>query len=425
MTGSLGYGAVNRGAELTARWAAVALGFSIPISVALDSLLALAILLAVLLTIGYPGKHALMCRRAKWPDAIRANPVAWLAIALFGLYVTGCAYSIGNQEDILSSLGKAARLMFIPLLVIVFQDEATRRRAWYGFIGAMLFTLTLSYLLRLGVLPQGGIVRGDAANPVIFKLHITHNLFMAFTAFACTIQARYAATPRRRGIWLALALLAAFNVLFMVQGRTGQLVLLVLLVYMGIAWLRWRGVAIALATIGALAALAYALPSSSLHQRAALAYHEFSAAQPNVAASTSSSVGQRMEFYRNTLEIVRQRPLLGAGTGGFRQAYADQVQDTGRLATHNPHNEYLMVAAQLGLAGLLLLLALFAVQWRAAARLPTMREQVLARGMVLSIMVASAVSSTLIDHAEGWFYVWMSGLLFATLKPATPIREAH
>lgn len=413
MTGFIGYGAVGRGAEITTRWAAVALGFSIPISVALDSMLALVMLLAGLLTIGYRGKS----------DAIRANPLAWLAIILFFFYLIACTYSIGNQQDMLDGLGKAARLMFIPLLLIVFQDDDTRRRAWYGFIGAMLLTLVLSYLLWLGLLPKWEIIRGDAANPTIFKLHITHNLFMAFTAFVCAVQARYAATPRQRGIWVALALLAAFNVLFMVQGRTGHLVLLALLVYMGVVWLRWRGVAIALAAIAVLAALAYALPSSPLHQRAALAYHEFSAAQPDVAAT--SSVGQRMEFYRNTLEIVRQRPLLGAGTGGFRQAYAEQVRDTGRVATHNPHNEYLMVAAQLGLAGLLLLLALFAVQWRVAALLPSMREQMLARGMVLSIVTASAVSSTLIDHAEGWFYVWMSGLLFAALKSAHPLQGAH
>lgn len=423
MTGFVGYGAVGCRAEIATRWAAVALGFSIPISVALDSILALVILLAWLLAIVCPGRHALGL--SKRSDAIRANPVAWLAIALFCFYLAGCAYSVGNLEDMLDGLGKAIRLMFIPLLIVVFQDDGTRRRAWYGFIGAMLLTLALSYLLWLGMLHQGGIIRGDAANPTIFKLHITHNLFMAFTAFVCTVQARHAGTPRQRGIWVALALLAAFNVLFMVQGRTGQLVLLALLVYIGMVWLRWRGLAVAMAAIGVVAALAYALPSSSLHQRAALAYHEFSAAQPDVAATTSSSVGQRMEFYRNTLEIVRQRPLLGAGTGGFRQAYAEQVRDTGRIATHNPHNEYLMVAAQLGLAGLLLLLALFAVQWRAAAQLPSARERVLARGMVLSILVASAVSSTLIDHAEGWFYVWMSGLLFAALKSATPISETH
>jgi len=367
-------------------------------------MLAAVILLAWLLAINYSDKLAV----------IRTNPVAWLAIALFSFYLVGCVYSIGSHEDMLNSLGKSARLMFIPLLITVFRDAAVQRRAWSGFMGAMLLTLILSYLLWLGLLPKWEIIRGDVANPTVFKLHITHNLFMAFTAFVCAVQARYASTPLQRGIWGVLALLAAANVLFMVQGRTGYLVLLVLLVYMGVTWLRWRGFAIALATIGVLAALAYALPSSHLHQRAALAYREFSASQSNVAATTS--VGQRMEFYRNTLEIVRQRPLLGAGTGGFRQAYAEQVSGSERVATHNPHNEYLMVAAQIGPLGLTLLLALFAVQWRVAAQLPSVREQMLARGMVLSIMTASAVSSTLIDHAEGWFYVWMSGLMFAALK---------
>jgi O-antigen ligase len=389
---------------MVAQWSAVALGFSIPISVALDSMLAATILLAGLLTINYADKLLV----------IRANPVAWLAIALFSFYLLGCTYSIGNHEDVLDSLGKAARLMFIPLLLVVFQDAITRRHAWNGFIGAMLLTLVLSYLLWLGLLPKWQIITGEAGNPTIFKLHITQNLFMAFTAFICAVQARYALTSRQCAIWVVLALLAAANVLFMVQGRTGHLVLLVLLVYAGWAWMRWKGFAIALLIIGMLAALAYTLPSSALYQRADLARHEFSTSQSSVAATTS--VGQRLEFYRNTLELVRQRPLLGAGTGGFKQAYAEQVRGSEQVATHNPHNEYLMVTAQLGLAGLMLLLALFALQWRVAAQLPSMREQVLARGMVLSIMTASAVSSTLIDHAEGWFYVWMSALLFANLK---------
>lgn len=413
MTRSIGYNASSRRAEITAQWSAVALGFSIPISVALDSMLAAVILLAWLLSINYSDKLAV----------IRANPVAWMAIALFFFYLAGCTYSIGSYVDVLAGLGKAARLMFIPLLITVFRDAAVRRRAWCGFMGAMLLTLALSYLLWLGLLPKWEIISGEAANPTIFKKHITHNLFMAFTAFVCAVQARYANTPRQRGIWVMLALLAAANVLFMVQGRTGHLVLLVLLLYMGIAWLRWKGFAIALATIGVLAALAYVLPSSSLHQRAALAYHEFSTSQSNVAAT--SSVGQRMEFYRNTFKIVKQHPLLGVGTGGFKQAYADQVRGTDQVATHNPHNEYLMVTSQLGLAGLMLLLGLFAVQWRAAAQLPSVREQTLARGMVLSIMTASAVSSTLIDHGEGWFYVWMSGLLFAALKSARLPQSAQ
>jgi O-antigen ligase len=82
-----------------------------------------------------------------------------------------------------------------------------------------------------------------------------------------------------------------------------------------------------------------------------------------------------------------------------------------------------MVAAQLGLVGLALLLFLFWTQWRLATQLSSAREQMLARGMVLTIVIGSIVSSTLIDHAEGWFYVWMSALLFATLRSRAPAWE--
>jgi len=193
-------------------------------------MLALALLLAGLLTIGYRGKSG----------AIRANPVAWLAAALFCLYLIACTYSIGNQEDMLTFLGKAARLMFIPLLLIVFRMPT--RAAAHGTDSSQRCCLPWFCLTCCGWgCCTKGHHQGRRRQPNHFQAAYHHNLFMAFTAFVCAVQARYAATPRQRGIWIALALLAAFNVLFMVQGRTGHLVLLVLLVYMGVVWLRWRG----------------------------------------------------------------------------------------------------------------------------------------------------------------------------------------
>jgi hypothetical protein len=37
---------------------------------------------------------------------------------------------------------------------------------------------------------------------------------------------------------------------------------------------------------------------------------------------------------------------------------------------------------------------------------------------VLTVVVASLLSSTLVDHAEGFFFVYMSGLLFAGCRAA-------
>jgi hypothetical protein len=69
------------------------------------------------------------------------------------------------------------------------------------------------------------------------------------------------------------------------------------------------------------------------------------------------------------------------------------------------------------------LLGLFGTQWWLSARLPGRFVQGAARGLVLTIVVASILSSTLVDHAEGFFFCYMSGLLFAGFGSVPPGRR--
>lgn len=149
-----------------------------------------------------------------------------------------------------------------------------------------------------------------------------------------------------------------------------------------------------------------------------LTQQEIQTWQPGKPATESTSAGLRLEFYLNTLGIVVAHPLAGVGTGGFPKAYAQQVKNTGMFQTHNPHNEFLNITAQIGIAGLLVLVAMFWTQWRIAGQMATPMEQSLARGLVLTLVTGCLVNSLLLDHAEGLFYAWMSGLLYGGLKYA-------
>jgi O-antigen ligase len=87
-------------------------------------------------------------------------------------------------------------------------------------------------------------------------------------------------------------------------------------------------------------------------------------------------------------------------------------------ATENPHNEYLLIAIQIGLIGLASLLYLFYRQWQVAGRLAQPLYRDLARGMVLMFVVGCLFNSLLVDHTEGLLFAWMSALLFAApMKP--------
>lgn len=396
-------------AERLTRWIVVALGFSIPISVALDSVLVALLLLAWIASGSWQRKF----------DLIRHNPVAVIAGIFFLAYLAGAAYSIGSPKDVLHALDKASVLLLIPLLVSASLGENARKHALRALEAALVVTLVLSFLVWLDVVPQGGFIKGTPGDAVVFKLRITHSILMAFGAYLFAMEARRASGWWVKAAFAILAAAAAFNVLFMVEGRTGQLVFLALLFCFLLQTLGRKGLLVAAAASGLIAAAAWLAPQSTLHQRTALALQEIAEWRPGEPSATS--VGQRLEFYRNSLRIVREHPLLGVGTGGFPQAYARAVQGTGLAATQNPHNEYAMVAVQLGVIGLGLLLGLWIVQWRLAAALPGAADCQIARALVLTLATASLVSSTLIDHTEGLFYAWLSGVLFSGLP--RPSRE--
>ena len=94
------------------------------------------------------------------------------------------------------------------------------------------------------------------------------------------------------------------------------------------------------------------------------------------------------------------------------EAKIAKTADSG-LTTVNPHNDYLMLGAQVGVAGIALLVALYVLLWLDAARLATRFDRDLLRGIVLTMAVAGIFNSVALDHAEGLLFAWVVALAYA------------
>jgi len=387
-----------------AGWIAVAIGFSIPISTSLDNIL-LALLLALWLLEG---------RFREKVSAALDNPIVIPALMLFGIYVLGLFYGVATWHDALGSLKKAANLLLILVMIPIFKKEKIRDFAIWGFLAAVCLTMLLSYLIWVGVIEPNNFFKGDQNEPVVFKLRITHSLLMAYGAYLFLLKARQCISKPLGILFGVLALAALYNVIFMVASKTGYVVALALGIYFIVSHWRLRSIGIVALLLMILFGVIYQLPSSAPHQRLLSMYNEAKCWQPG--QSNRSSTGCRLDYITNSLKLIQKNPVLGVGTGGFEGAYAALVKDTKIELSDNPHNEYLLVTVQTGVMGLGLMLWLFIVQWRMAALLPDSFDFLAARGLVILIMSASLVTSTLIDHTEGLFYVWMSALLFAGWK---------
>jgi O-antigen ligase len=392
-------------------WCAIALGFAIPVSTAASNLLFALVIVLFVLSGDYREKYR----------ALAVNP-AVLAILLFcAVAALGCAYGAGSASEKMVALGKYLTLLMVPLLVPFLAEPKHRRYALAAFGAAMLLTLVLSYLIHLGWFPPDLLIAArerdpaswGAHNPVVFKLHITHNFLMAFTAFLLAVAARHLTSPRLRWAATGLSILAAGNVLLMVKGRTGYAVLAVLAAYFIACRYGRRGLAAAAVAVLLLGTVAYQ-GSSTFQERIdvtvaqAGAWHQGQGGEQN-------SISQRLDFYTNSIAIIRDHPFFGVGIGGFDAAYAERVRGTSMATSSNPHNQYLMIAAQLGLAGLALLVWLYFIYWRQATHLSESFGQI-ARGVLLAMLLGNLFNSFMLDFTERMFFAWISGVLFAELS---------
>ena len=390
-------------AERTAQWAVIALGVSIPISVVLDNVLLVVVLAGWLLAGNF---------RETWRVVERSRTML-AAFVLYGLLLAGTLYGERDTGDATRILVKYLNLLFIPLFAVLLRAAPLRSLALKSFAASLGLVLVLSYLVAAGVPFPGWMVQGDAANPVVFKRYLTHGILLAFAAFLFAELALAASAPRQRALWAVAALLAVANVMLMVQGRTGHVVLAVLALYLGFGWRRWRGLAIAAGAVALTVAALTQIPGT-FQERYGLTAGDRASSKASEGAQVSNQ--QRLDFYRASLAIVQEHPLLGVGTGGFTRAYADKTRGTEAFQTRNPHNEYLHTAVQLGVVGLAALLYLFWQHWCESVRLASPLECHLARGLVLAFAAGCLFNSLLLDHTEGLLYAWLTGLLFGGLK---------
>jgi O-antigen ligase len=385
--------------ESIGRWATIGLGLTIPISVAADNFL-LAVILAMWL--------ASACYRDKLA-IFRSNHVAMATTAMFVLILIGSLYGLGQPMDKLGALGKYVDLAFVPLFMFFFSRHGARLLGLQAFGVAMTLTLVLSFLIWLGPTSVAVLFNHPPDNPTVFKLHITHGIFMAFAAFLFVVGSQYVGSVGARIGLLLAAALAAFNVLFMVQGRTGYLALGILATLLLVTQFRWRGLALAIVAASLVSAGGYEL-SAPFRTRVDLIVSEMAGWESKQGNSTS--VGLRMDYYTNAISIIRDHPLVGVGIGGFESAYAEKITGTSMAPSNNPHNQYLLITAQLGIFGLVLLLAMFVVQWWRGTLLPQ-PWNILAKGLVLTFVAGNLFNSLLIDHAERLLFAWLVGLVFS------------
>ncbi|WP_288841709.1 O-antigen ligase [uncultured Deefgea sp.] len=369
-------------------------GAAIPISTAAQNVGGGLLLLSFFLSISSWDEFKIACRQ----------PFAIAGLALGAALVLGTLWTSASQNEAWNFVWKLRAYYLIPIFLFVFSIAKVRYALLISFAAGTFLSVILSCWAAWFNYPIFHAIHGDW---FIFRTHTYHNYFAALLAVGLLSGVL---TKKFTGLWRWIAItafvLTSYDILFLVAGRTGQLVYLLMIGLVLLLW-NWRlGL-----MLGAILVLigAFLLPKySDAIQRG------LSNTQSDLAAysqgNSYTSVGLRLEWHKQSKLLIQEKPFIGHGTGSYKGEYARiyGVKD-GPLTSSNPHGDYLWLSVELGiLGGSLLIALLLAAAWQG-------RNLDSAWKMTLYAMLSGMGISTL---ANSFFVDNITGLAFVLLTCA-------
>ncbi|MFK7777331.1 MAG: O-antigen ligase family protein [Gimesia sp.] len=372
----------------------IASGFTIPVSTSLTSILSIGILIC-----WFVSGQCLVTL-----ELLKKYPVAALSLIFFGFLSLSLLYTPESLSGASRNLFKYRQFLLIPIYLSFFLDPKSRRRGIQMFELAMILTLIGSIIYSL---VPAEYATSEMLERSVFKNRITQNILMAFLVYLAAWK--FLEKPRQRWPYAILALVATFNVIAIVPGRSGYLALGVLICLLMYQKLGYKGILPALLCVGGVGFLAHS-QSEKFQSRMNLVITELKEYQSN--QKHNGSVDLRLEFYENGLYLARENPLLGSGIGSFSLKYDQLMQEKEQNATANPHNEYVMLLVQNGAIGVCLFLAFFWFAWRTTRSMNGF-DKAFGQGVLAVYLVGCMVNSLMLDTTEGSLFGFLVGLSFA------------
>jgi O-antigen ligase len=319
-------------------------------------------------------------------------------------------YSSAPWPERWASVWSWRKLLWGFIVLGLFADEQWKFRFIKFFVIVAACGLTLSYIGWSGLIPS----KTNHFPGVFFTNHATQGMTFALATLCCLAMARIV-RPEWRKLCYFGACAFLVNVVFTSMSRSSYLAIFCVM----LVWcVRTYGRKSFLLAGGGVVALALALVSLSpnLRDRIGIGVNEVKSYQ---TAPDLTSAGVRVVFFKNALELFKDKPVLGYGTGSFAKEYRERFgsaeQGWRGSVTSDPHNQYLFILVENGLLGLCVFFILLGVSFY-MSRGPGPYRSVM-QGALLAWCVSSLFSSHFRTFPEGHLIWLFFGAMLAAYRP--------
>lgn len=348
------------------------------------------------------------------------GPVSWqvlwtpkIILVILAAFACSLLWTTGPFGQAMEAVGKYGKFLVIPAVLILISSRQEATLVLTIFLGFQVFLLFSTWLLYFHVPVVWASGKHAKEFFAVFSTYLDQSIMSAIVA--ALFWHLKSLAPNRSLFYgaIAISLLALGSVFFVFVGRTGQLVGLTMIA-LAVFWVlpkRYRLASIAIPPL--IAVLAFSL--GAIPQRFLTAGSEVSSYMDKPAAITSTGV--RLYFWKTSLEAMAQKPLVGSGVGSWTTEYnrieRQKNADFEVLkAASNPHQEFLLWGVQLGVGGVLLLLAFMGAVMKDLLKMdaPIARA---GQSVLAALVVSCLFNSSLYDANIGSFFCLTLGVLLA------------
>jgi O-antigen ligase len=344
------------------------------------------------------------------------SPAGGLPVLFCALGFVGMSWGDASLSERLGGATPFVRFLAIPLLFAQFRRSEIGRWVFAGFLASSVVLLALSFV-KVATLAYLPWPKNNPGVPV--KDYLSQSTIFGICLLGLAYVVIDASRMGRRATALSLLILASgflANILYIVTSRTELLVLLIVLTLLCLRQFDWKRL-VGAAIVGTLVAGIAWSSSPYLRNRVLGIFDEIRLYR---AEDAVTSAGIRIEYWKKSLGFVAQAPIFGNGTGSIDELFRRSVVGTSGAsasASHNPHQQTLAVAIQLGLVGVALLFSIWIAHLMLFYR-PGLTSWI-GFVIVMQNIVSSLFNSHLFDFTHSWIYVFGVGVTGGMVRAAS------
>ena len=302
----------------------------------------------------------------KWNKIISSQ---WLLslIFLITLYFLGLLWGTHHQQAGWI-IQKTLLLLLLPILYTFDFNQNQIKLSVYAFLSSTTLTAIIAILINLGCIKHlfkySSVFNKNWNNPAVMA-YTDHNMFLSFVILICLLMLLNNFKNLRYLIMLSFILITSIFSIYGEMGRSGIItficisILFILLVFRK----NMFKMMICFIVIIVVNGLAF-LFSDTFKNRIETTQLQLE----KLDKKYKNSINTRYFLYQYTFEKIKEKPILGYGTGSFFQEISS-ISDHAKIILNNqhrtPHNNFLFLWFELGFIGLIVLVFMFFFQLKA------------------------------------------------------------